>query len=512
MTEHSRLRGSAAHKRRLALKALGGSALAGGLADKLPAAWQRPLVQSAVLPAHAQTSGGLGLTIYHETGAPLASTRLTYTMETNDSDEITAVTFRRDAQTSYVPAQSLFPVAYAQTNQLVLLEDVTLNFGPTGSDEDRTARGTLPLRYNNQIPCGVPVTLTLAPGRDSIASMETGETDCTGRQLRVRLVSDQTVFNTNALPPGETPPPIQTQGPQRPTAQTTAAPGASATTIAPTTITPTTTLPLTVVQFAQTALNPSERDMVNVEITKTGASSITFDMVLITADSNADNNDYTITPPGGSLTGLTIAATDTSLDIPLAISRDKFTEGDETLVFELQMPRDADPGNNVGIGTDGRLIITIMDIPTTVPAIIPAGERWFTWETTGTSGSTTYTATGEFRFVISNLANSGTVMAGELYYHMVTVTDGSQTRVADLIPTNGTVDSVAGTGKFHEFSMALTAPFALVHNTRISVTVSASSFVGLRSGAGNNWFIFLNHSAATSIDASAPTVTEKLTP
>ena len=43
-------------KRRLALKLLGGSALTGALADKLPAVWQRPIVNNSLLPAHAQTS------------------------------------------------------------------------------------------------------------------------------------------------------------------------------------------------------------------------------------------------------------------------------------------------------------------------------------------------------------------------------------------------------------------------------------------------------------------------
>ena len=38
-------------KRRLALKLLGGSALTGALADKLPAAWQRPVVDGGMLPA-----------------------------------------------------------------------------------------------------------------------------------------------------------------------------------------------------------------------------------------------------------------------------------------------------------------------------------------------------------------------------------------------------------------------------------------------------------------------------
>lgn len=47
---------NAPSQRRLVLKTLGGSAVAGGLADKLPGVWQRPLIGSAVLPAHAQAS------------------------------------------------------------------------------------------------------------------------------------------------------------------------------------------------------------------------------------------------------------------------------------------------------------------------------------------------------------------------------------------------------------------------------------------------------------------------
>ena len=43
-------------KRRLALKTLSGGALAGGLFEAMPKSWQRPLINSGVLPAHAQSS------------------------------------------------------------------------------------------------------------------------------------------------------------------------------------------------------------------------------------------------------------------------------------------------------------------------------------------------------------------------------------------------------------------------------------------------------------------------
>ena len=43
-------------KRRLALKTLSGGALAGGLLEAMPKSWQRPLINSGVLPAHAQQS------------------------------------------------------------------------------------------------------------------------------------------------------------------------------------------------------------------------------------------------------------------------------------------------------------------------------------------------------------------------------------------------------------------------------------------------------------------------
>ena len=51
---------SVASKRRLALKTVGGGALVSGLLDRLPHTWQSPLVDSAVLPAHAQVSFTLG--------------------------------------------------------------------------------------------------------------------------------------------------------------------------------------------------------------------------------------------------------------------------------------------------------------------------------------------------------------------------------------------------------------------------------------------------------------------
>ena len=50
---------NAVNKRRLALQALTGSALMGGIVDRMPLSWQRPLVNAAGVPAHAQTSGVL---------------------------------------------------------------------------------------------------------------------------------------------------------------------------------------------------------------------------------------------------------------------------------------------------------------------------------------------------------------------------------------------------------------------------------------------------------------------
>ena len=44
-------------RRRLVLKTLSGSALFGGVVDKLPGMWQRPLIHASVLPTHAQASG-----------------------------------------------------------------------------------------------------------------------------------------------------------------------------------------------------------------------------------------------------------------------------------------------------------------------------------------------------------------------------------------------------------------------------------------------------------------------
>ena len=679
------------NKRRLALKALGGSALAGGLADKLPGAWQRPLVQSAILPAHAQTSGGLGLTIYHETGAPLASTRLTYTMEGGGNNPITAVTFRSTAQTAYTPAESLLPAAYAQANQLVLLEDTTLDF------RNGIARGNLPLNYNNQIPCSVPITLQLAPNRLSIERMQTGATNCTGRALRVRLVSDQTVINTNALQPGETPPPIQTPRPitpQIPSAQTTALPstqhwwefgeyqassgdrdlilirgtftttaavgtgvsqadvrehtftvyvnrepfytwdvsGAQITladgtsypvdtthstyvaefrwvigeptfdtayqptvgTLAPVNFfpgiavdaaiigiaffyngstwtvqrpggdtilehgvsavagipavsaqPPAPLVPLTTPAPGTTGTGPitiameqpspqpvvEEGDTITIRITRTaGPYDVLFQLSQTQATTGLTRNrgtasiTYEPIPAGATvsenfgrydLVGIRIPSTSTHIDITVRAHTDTDAETDETIEFAIFSSdvQSVNPGTSTQAGPAIQVGNNSFTFTITDPApTIPAGERWFTWETTGTGfdGTTIYTATGEFRFVTANLATAGTVTQDDPYYHMVTVTDGSQTRVADLIPANGTVDGVAGTSKNYTFSMALTAPFAFGSSSDFWIVVATQNFVGADFGTGS--FIYLNHGVATAIDASVPTITEKLTP
>ena len=195
-------------KRRLALKTLGGSALAGSLADKLPAIWQRPLVESAALPAHAQVSAEMGqirLVVGDNSGRRESVTvSLTYRVQRNANDRITQVTFPSGtammaADEPHAPAlwQSLFPAAYAQVtnppevpatlpvvqppppprpSSLRLIRDLALDF--TGGRMQQS--GDLSLSYDGFTCLDFEVQVTLIPDRTGIRRIDAGteRTNC----------------------------------------------------------------------------------------------------------------------------------------------------------------------------------------------------------------------------------------------------------------------------------------------------------------------------------------------
>ena len=114
---------NAATKRRMVLKTLGGSALAGTLADRLPVTWQRPLVESAILPAHAQVSFESSLLFRIErNGEEQFPLVLPYVPRTS-GDALFGITLYPSDDSSVPPAgvagrfpfmAALFPSAHAQ--------------------------------------------------------------------------------------------------------------------------------------------------------------------------------------------------------------------------------------------------------------------------------------------------------------------------------------------------------------------------------------------------------------
>ena len=198
-------------KRRLALKTLGGSALAGGLADKLPAIWQRPLVESSILPAHAQVSeaGQIQLVISDLANPQRRlSVSLAYQVRRNTNDRITGVIFpavlaqvtEQDAPLVYRLWRGLFPAAYAQTAStspapeetqappapqatpapqippLRLLRDVELDFSGGATQ----ASGMLNLSYDGFNCVDFEISVTLIPDRTGIRRIDPGaqRTNC----------------------------------------------------------------------------------------------------------------------------------------------------------------------------------------------------------------------------------------------------------------------------------------------------------------------------------------------
>ena len=147
----------AALKRRAALKIIGSSALFGGLADKLPGVWQRPIVQSAALSAHAQASPSLAqhLTLrIIDAGAEQASMQIRYSLHRVDGT-ITRLSIEANQAFARPPAVSdtLLPAAYPSAAlDMRVRRPLVIGFGEQG-----IAKGDLLISLGD----GENVTLTI---------------------------------------------------------------------------------------------------------------------------------------------------------------------------------------------------------------------------------------------------------------------------------------------------------------------------------------------------------------
>ena len=182
-------------KRRLALKALGGSALAGGLADKLPAIWQKPLVQGSLLPAHAQTTsvqGQVQIAIHDtSTGAMVTSGTIVYTLDVDSNGQITRFRIPTGAITAQRPAiaNALFPAAYAQhLVNFEVQEGISLTFTADGRERYGSVRIVFSLAGESPVTCTLIVGVELNANRRQISRMTGSLGDCIGRAYTIRPI------------------------------------------------------------------------------------------------------------------------------------------------------------------------------------------------------------------------------------------------------------------------------------------------------------------------------------
>ena len=202
-------------KRRLALKALGGSALAGGLADKLPAAWQQPLVRGGLLPAHAQASPVMGQiqVALHVANSPdsgpVANTPIAYSLDRNNSGQITHLRIASGQVAGNVPTMmdAIFPVAHAQANNFLVQGELILTF-----TNSLTASDELFLDFelaSDRIICSLRITARLTEDRTRLNSLTATPGQCdysasrpaTGVDSDFVTTSPPVVHATTAAPP-----------------------------------------------------------------------------------------------------------------------------------------------------------------------------------------------------------------------------------------------------------------------------------------------------------------------
>ena len=190
-------------KRRLALKALSGSALAGTLIERLPAAWQRPLVQSAAIPANAQLSSAPTRQFQLravESGMEMP-VAVPYTLNpAQQGGEIASITIR-NAPASAAQAVdwgALLPAAHAQTvNGLRVLQPVTLPF------INGVASGAIRIGDGNGGACDYPIRITLNSARTDVLNI-VGNPDGGGVRCGSTMIYPGTGLANDAGPQGET--------------------------------------------------------------------------------------------------------------------------------------------------------------------------------------------------------------------------------------------------------------------------------------------------------------------
>ena len=224
-------------KRRLALKALGGSALTGSLLERLPAAWQRPLVQSAALPANAQLSPAPTRQFQLRTVDSGIETpvEVPYALNPTQSGQIASITIS-NIPASAAAAQSadwggLLRAAHAQTaNGLRVLQSVTLPF------INGVASGAISIGDGSGDACDYPIRATLNSARTALQTIE-GNPGGAGMRCGNTMIYPGEGLANDAGPQGEAS--TTTTSTTTTTTTTTAAPP----TVAPTTAALTTAAP-----------------------------------------------------------------------------------------------------------------------------------------------------------------------------------------------------------------------------------------------------------------------------
>ena len=373
-----------AQKRRLALKTLSGSALVGGLADKLPGVWQRPLVHAAVLPAHAQNSPLPNRILLRVSGAGGGQATLSIPFELmrdGADDVITRMVFSANQRVEIVHVSSptlldeLFPVAYAQGPAatqaattpgpgqagttvmpsairpvLSLTEELVLDFlttTPGGIPSTpmplHVATGDLKLGYpdtaGGTIYCDdFEITVTLLEDRSAVESIVTsGMTSSCGSEYTIAEVppEDEEHYEASGL-------------------------GARTTSVS----------------FASATEMVTEGQPLSVELVKDGDAAVTFRITR--GRGTAADSDYVPSTGMGNLpaaatgtpeasypfdTDLVFPAGQSTLTLDLTATSDTEVESPETLVLQLEVI-EASRGY-ARVGSIEEITITIIDVPIT---------------------------------------------------------------------------------------------------------------------------------------------------
>lgn len=200
------------NKRRLALKALTGSAVAGGLIDKLPATWQHPLVKVSSLPVHAQSSpemeetGQVQLTVNNQFAQSEANLPLTYMIDRNSNGQITHIRIPPGTSTALPSVMdALLPAAYAQSNgNFVVQREFVIDFANRLSAAANLVFGLQIL--GQTITCTLRITAYLTQSRRELARLMADPAQCDGGNFVARpITGPNSDFSNNPSPATPTP-------------------------------------------------------------------------------------------------------------------------------------------------------------------------------------------------------------------------------------------------------------------------------------------------------------------